>query len=518
MSRRNALHVGTVRRWHAAKSAPAPARIAVVWALLIGLIAIGSGGGANAALINLFKTTTTSPAPTIPTTTTAPSSTTSTTVATNGALTLKDTGLTRIRVIIDSQTAWAYFTMDGTQIKASKVVSTSGNLRITSMGPTISVADSGQAVIDFVLGIPSGASTGISMCKNYQGPTTVTLQRMTDGTKQIGSYLNNGTVANPPSGQCENQRNWQLARSSWIGPIRWPARNDPRPLVLTHYFPWFDPATLQQNYGDQPTGPADTSDPEVVAQAVDLAAQSGVDAFIVEYEGTAAYDNRIDYVYEAANARGGNFKVLMTLDLFILKQRQGLGADSVDTILSKMTQRAGNASQLKMNGQPVVFVYGANSVDPAVWQGALSRLAANTGLRPFVIADDPAIAPNGIYQFGTYGMKDQNALNTWAADKLYRYRIQPGIDGTNDAFWVAPAGPGFDERRLNRPNPYYVDRAGGIRYDQEWTAALSTLPDWVVVTTWNEYYEQSHVMPGTSTGTRALEQTGTWASQFHTTG
>jgi len=38
-----------------------------------------------------------------------------------------------------------------------------------------------------------------------------------------------------------------------------------------------------------------------------------------------------------------------------------------------------------------------------------------------------------------------------------------------------------------------VDRQGGRRYDDTWAAALSGAPDWVVVTSWNEWFEGTSV-------------------------
>ena len=39
-------------------------------------------------------------------------------------------------------------------------------------------------------------------------------------------------------------------------------------------------------------------------------------------------------------------------------------------------------------------------------------------------------------------------------------------------------------------------------------------PEWVLITSWNEWYETTNVAPGTTTGTRALDQTRTWTRRF----
>jgi hypothetical protein len=78
--------------------------------------------------------------------------------------------------------------------------------------------------------------------------------------------------------------------------------------------------------------------------------------------------------------------------------------------------------------------------------------------------------------------------------------------------------PGYDDRLLGRITSLFIDRRAGARFDESWQASMSTLPEWVLVTSWNEYYEQTHVMPGTTTGTLALDQVATWSGAFHRTG
>ncbi|MEY2570478.1 MAG: hypothetical protein QOE63_828, partial [Acidimicrobiaceae bacterium] len=304
-----------------------------------------------------------------------------------------------------------------------------------------------------------------------------------------------------------------------IGPVRWPARRDPRPLVLANYYPWYDPSTLTQNFGDQPTGPANTNDPATVAQALDLARGSGIDGFIVEYEATAANDPRIDYVFNAADQRPG-FQVALTIDLDLLVRRNNgnLTTQILDDALGAVASHAGHPSQLQVNGQPVVFVYGTHWVTGSQWGAALQRLYTATGVRPYAIPDDASLGTPAQYLYGTNNLSSMDQLLQWAAGNLLQTQLQPGLDGQSGPLWVAPVSPGYDDTRLGRAQPIKVDRNGGVRYNQEWYATLNTLPDWVIITSWNEYYEQTHIAPGSLSGTQALDQTAAWAASFHQTG
>ena len=214
--------------WGSAPSRPSRRRLVAGGLLFTALIAATSGGGADAAslLDMLFPTTTRATTSTSSTTTS--STTTTAPPPVDGSLTLRDTTYTRLRVTVDNNAAWVSFTLDGTEIKASKIIEQSGNARITSTGPTIAVNGVGRAVLDFVLRIPASNPTGVTMCKNYMGPTTVTLTRLTDAPAVAATITNSGSNGYPPKGQCENLMHRDVSRSDLIGPVRWPARREHR--------------------------------------------------------------------------------------------------------------------------------------------------------------------------------------------------------------------------------------------------------------------------------------------------
>lgn len=485
--------------------------------------ASGSTTTTPAPTTTVATTTTAAPTTTVPTTTTAPATTTTTTSVPDppgsGDLTLRDTGLTRVRVTLSNEAEWMYVDLLGTTIRQSRVQSVTGGFEVTALGGDhIAGRGAGQAVIDLVLSVPQGVAPALSMCKNYLGDATATVDRTTTGVpERIATLVNGGRSPFflPPS--CENGRLLSMDRDSMIGPARWPARHDPRPLVLANYYPWYDASELAKPFGDPPIGPADTSDPIQVEAALDLARSSGVDGFVVEYEASPAHDSKIDLVWDAADARPG-FQMATMLDFALLAYRgTGLDAAGLDTALAAVAQQADRPSQLEISGQPVVFLYGSERVSSAAWVAALGRLRARTGMRPFVVSEGPALPSDGEYAYGSHQMADEAGLRRWSDDSRSRVHEQPAIEGSPGRLWVAPVSPGYDDSRVRTPATR-IDRAGGTRYEQAWDAALDTLPDWILVTSWNEYYEQTHVMPGATTGTRALDQTRARSQRFHITG
>jgi len=85
--------------------------------------------------------------------------------------------------------------------------------------------------------------------------------------------------------------------------------------------------------------------------------------------------------------------------------------------------------------------------------------------------------------------------------------------------WVASVTPGFDDSHLvARTTPRVVDRSNGSVYDDQWSKAIDTGADWVVVTSWNEWWENTHIEPGVRYGTSYLQRTRVWADRFKASG
>jgi hypothetical protein len=75
--------------------------------------------------------------------------------------------------------------------------------------------------------------------------------------------------------------------------------------------------------------------------------------------------------------------------------------------------------------------------------------------------------------------------------------------------YVPTISPGWDEDRIasatGRTNPTSPrDRAGGDFLAAGWSAALETEPDAVLIVSWNEFVENSHIEPSILHGESAL--------------
>ena len=83
--------------------------------------------------------------------------------------------------------------------------------------------------------------------------------------------------------------------------------------------------------------------------------------------------------------------------------------------------------------------------------------------------------------------------------------------------WTASVSPGYDDRALvsaDGRTARVSDRDNGAYYDAQWRTALEAGADWVVVTSWNEWWENTHIEPSVRYGDLYVRRTSEWATRF----
>jgi hypothetical protein len=75
--------------------------------------------------------------------------------------------------------------------------------------------------------------------------------------------------------------------------------------------------------------------------------------------------------------------------------------------------------------------------------------------------------------------------------------------------------PGYDDSKLGRPPPRPVtQRWGGETYRVLWQEAVAAAPDYVLITSWNEWHEGSEIEPSVEYGSVMLNDTAAFAREF----
>jgi glycoprotein endo-alpha-1,2-mannosidase len=169
--------------------------------------------------------------------------------------------------------------------------------------------------------------------------------------------------------------------------------------------------------------------------------------------------------------------------------------------------------------QPVVFVYtrALNELQLSGWASVISQVKRRYAGGVCFVGDQISTAATKIFD----GIHSYNPTGETANMNIDEIRAWARATYPK---WVATAGrriscvtviPGYDDTKLNRPGPRpTTDRHGGETYRVLWQEAIAAQPDWILITSWNEWHEGSEIEPSKENGDRELMATGEFARRF----
>jgi len=97
--------------------------------------------------------------------------------------------------------------------------------------------------------------------------------------------------------------------------------------------------------------------------------------------------------------------------------------------------------------------------------------------------------------------------------RIQSFHLLPGKGARR--IWAATVSPGYDDTRLDDGRAVRVTpREQGAYYDAQWQAAFASGADWVLVTSWNEWWENSQIEPSALYGDFYVGRTRAWADAF----
>ena len=425
---------------------------------------------------------------------------------------------TKLRLTLDSQVAWAAAELTGVGYVIGQAVE--GGPAVSVLPNGVSLSGPGRAVVDLVLTLPE-SDVEARICKASGGTATLTVTRLTGAPSPAGQVVaaaNDDVVVLG----CANRGSGMLAAGALAPAGAWPVPVDDRRLVLSFFYPWWNLRSFDSNpYLDIPLLPFDTESDTSLVNIINLAKSAGIDGFVESYQRVPLFEGRFAQLVAVAE-RVGNFTVAPQLELVELADRtprQPVMVHELENWFRNILESASSPAFLKVAGRPVIFMFRTDLLTPGVLGAVRGNLRASGLPDPYIIGDalDLGYALDGFYTYTPNVQQDTAALPDWYwhLSRTTRFESYRGY-GDNPALLVSPVSPGEDDTRAGGGSlGLYVPRLDGARYDASWGGALATRPDWVVVSTWNAFPEDTQITPGQAYGRRALEQTAHWARLFH---
>jgi len=325
-----------------------------------------------------------------------------------------------------------------------------------------------------------------------------------------------------------NETKTEIARERIFGGrhVRLP-RADDRPLVLAAWYGWFGSALYDDaRLADRPIDRVDAFSFRDVLRTTRQARAGGIDGFVVSWQGHAEDGRQFRNVLRAAHATGGVAAAYLETAAANASRdpSRPTSATVVGRWLDEALAQAHRDGFLRTDdGRPVVFVFEMARLQPEEWAGIL-RSDALHGDRVALVGDTTDRRYRGV-QWGVHRY-NPNLVGSevFEPEELEAWNRRASLDARGPAalrtgsaqLSVATVSPGWDDRLLRGAYRPVVPRGeDGDRYRSTWDAAFAADADWILVTSWNEWFEGTSVQPGERNGDFALRQTLRYSARLH---
>ena len=254
-------------------------------------------------------------------------------------------------------------------------------------------------------------------------------------------------------------------------------------------------------------GPYDSRDVRLIRAQIDAARSAGLDGFVVSWWGRESPEAEA-FGALLPLARASGFRLAPYYEAGELWPRGGPG---VAADLEALVDAHGrDPALLRVDGAPVVLVYGSHRVRPPAWEYVRRRLQAG-GRRLYLVGDAPG--PPWLPYWDALHVYTPVTFVARGRDPAAEYRARAATARDAGLPFMTAVAPGFDDRTIRAPGTVVL-RADGATYDASWQAALAVNPAWVLLASWNEWHEASEIEASREHGTRYLEATRCWAERF----
>lgn len=255
---------------------------------------------------------------------------------------------------------------------------------------------------------------------------------------------------------------------------------------------------------DRPSrGFYDSRHTDVIAGQIAEAKNAGIDAFIVSWFGVSNPETTTVFNTMLDVAAANDFKIGVAVDVYEADFNRN--RDSITQSLQYIVnEKINHPAYMLHDGKPVIFFafQGRSNFSDDVW--AQVRNDSDPGRTTLWIAE-------GLSACCLYGgvMDGMYAFNiAWSNGNPASYQREK--NALSNALYIPTVHPGWDEDKIaaiqGRSNPTSRrDRAGGQFLKDTWNGAMSVDPEVVIIISWNEFVENSHIEPSQVYGTQSLD-------------
>jgi hypothetical protein len=309
--------------------------------------------------------------------------------------------------------------------------------------------------------------------------------------------------------------------------------------VLAFYYPWYGQQGDRNPWGEADTnrheltrtarfpvkGPYSSHDLSVIDWQIDQAKAHGITGFIVAWWNEDDWEKWNNQSLSLLLAEAGKKDFKISIEWNIAPgEGQGQIGRAINTLSYALKHYGQRKAFLKVDGKPVIFPYNdvMAHVPVVSWQQIIEGVRARAG--DFLIIADGyqehyGYLFDGIHSYQLDGFPfeyEKNLANNfgdfrpWVAAYFQRGMK---IARQRSRIFCVMVGPGFDARKAYKID-YQTERLDGQTYHAMWEEAIKSNPDWVTISTWNEWPEGTEIEPSLELGDKYLNITAEYAKPF----
>ena len=285
---------------------------------------------------------------------------------------------------------------------------------------------------------------------------------------------------------------------------------DDEKLVLAFYYAWYRNDGWWRYWplraAHHPVlGAYNSSDPKVIAQHIKWAKEAGIDGFIVSWWGiNSIANNNTRKIIEIANREDFTITIYYETTKTMGKTDEDAKNEIIDEITYIIDTYSDESCFLRFENRPVIFVYALWTHTRYFWENVTKALREKMNI--FLIGDGkPNEYPyfDGYHLYNPKDIPPESLLNSYKKFKEF----------FPTKLLAATVIPGFDNRKIKKDGSH-MPRYGGRTYNEFWNVAVEGKADWVLITSWNEWWEGSEIEPSWEYKEKYLELTRKWSNCF----
>ena len=266
---------------------------------------------------------------------------------------------------------------------------------------------------------------------------------------------------------------------------------------------------------DLPTIQYNSSDDATISRQVTWAANSGITGFISSWWGPGDVTDKnfaklLAYAATLQSTTGYQFDstIYFESDAPALSGTNAM----INALRYLISQYSHNQNFFHWHGKPVIFFWDplGNGRTLSTWTYIRSQVDPNDSTIWSAEGTNVSLLGvfDGLHLFSAAYWGIQNGDIT-AVDQGFRAKIDAyNLANHTQKIWAAGVLPGYNDTRVpGRTGTYIIPRNNGATYHESWAGAIASNPDWITITTFNEWFEGAMIEPSVTYGNLYLNLT-----------